>query len=215
MGSAAFRAGLSDATTDTPRAGGETTEPNLAAATEAAEAFLRALGVPVHSEERRDTPHRMARSYADLFTAPPFSPTTLPNNERYDELVVARELPVRSVCEHHMLPITGTACVGYLPADRTLGPSQPARTVAHFAHRPQVQERLTKQIADSLDQQLRPRAVGVVIRAEHSCMTSRGVHAAGSTTITSTLLGTFRSDPDTRHEFLALAGIGAPSAPGR
>jgi GTP cyclohydrolase I len=181
--------------------------PDLAAAEEAAAAFLRALGVSLESEARRDTPARMARAYAELFTPRPFHPTTFANDEGYDELVLARDIPLRSVCEHHLLPFTGRACVGYLPGERILGLSKLARVVEHFACRPQVQERLTKQVADWLTEHLHPRAVGVVIRAEHTCMTLRGVHATGSSTVTSTLLGTLRSDPASRQEFFALTGL--------
>ncbi|MGH3561005.1 MAG: GTP cyclohydrolase I [Mycobacterium sp.] len=181
--------------------------PDLAAAEEAAAAFLHALGIAT-SDELRDTPGRMARAYAELFTPEPFEATTFPNDESYDELVLARDIPLRSVCEHHLLPFTGTACVGYLPGDRILGLSKLARVVEYFSCRPQVQERLTKQIADWLTDHLHPRAVGVVIRAEHTCMTLRGVHATGSTTVTSTLLGTLRTDPRCRQEFFSLTGIG-------
>lgn len=183
--------------------------PDLAAAEQAAAAFLRALGVSLNCESTRATPRRMARAYAELFTAAPFEATTFPNDEGYDELLLARDIPLRSVCEHHLLPFTGTACVGYLPGDRILGLSKLARVVEHFACRPQVQERLTKQIADWITDHLDPRAVGVVIRAEHTCMTLRGVQATGSTTVTSTLLGTLRSDSRSRQEFFALAGIGS------
>lgn len=219
LATAPFRAGPSDVTgpydaaDDSSQSSDSAPEPDLAAATQAANAFLHALGMPLRSEGQRDTPRRMAQAYAEFLTAAPFTPTTRPNSENYDELVITRDIPLRSLCEHHMLPITGMACVGYLPGERIVGSSEPARAVEYFAGRPQTQERLTKQLADSLEQQLRPRAVGVVIRAEHSCMTLRGVHAAGSTTITSTLLGTLRSDPDTRHEFLALAGVGTASTP--
>jgi GTP cyclohydrolase I len=182
--------------------------PDLAAAEWAAAAFLDALGISTSDERLRDTPGRMARAYAELFTPEPFEATTFPNDERYDELVLARDIPLRSVCEHHLLPFTGTACVGYLPGDRILGLSKLARVVEYFACRPQLQERLTKQVADWLTDHLNPRAVGVVIRAEHTCMTLRGVHATGSTTVTSTLLGTLRTDSRSRQEFFSLTGIG-------
>jgi GTP cyclohydrolase I len=180
---------------------------DLLAAERAAADFLRALGISTDSESMHGTPGRMARAYADLFTPRPFNLTTFPNDEGYDELVLARSIPVRSVCEHHLLPFVGVAHVGYLPGDRILGLSKLARVVEHFAHRPQVQERLTKQIADLLAERLRPQGVGVVIEAEHSCMTLRGVQAAGSSTVTSTLLGTLRSDARSRQEFFALAGV--------
>ncbi|MEU9598522.1 GTP cyclohydrolase I FolE [Streptomyces sp. NPDC048109] len=180
---------------------------DLEAAERAARAFLAALGIMVDSEGTRDTPGRMARGYAELLTARPFRMTTFPNDEGYDELVLARDIPVRSVCQHHMLPFVGKAHVGYLPGTRILGLSKLARVVEHFACRPQVQERLTKQTADWLAEQLRPRGVGVVVEAEHTCMTLRGVQATGSKTVTSTMLGTLRDDPASRHEFLALTGV--------
>lgn len=177
---------------------------DLAAAEEAARQFLHALGVSTDSESLRGTPRRMAHAYAELFSPRPFDLTTFPNEEGYDELVLARSIPFRSVCEHHLLPFVGTAHVGYLPGQRILGLSKLARVVEHFACRPQVQERLTKQVADWLQSQLDPRGVGVVIEAEHTCMTLRGVQATGSTTVTSTLLGLLRHDPRSRAEFLAL-----------
>lgn len=182
--------------------------PDLDAAEQAAAAFLHALGISTADEQLRNTPRRMARAYAEMFAPKPFEATTFPNDGGYDELVLVRDIPFRSVCEHHLLPFTGTACVGYLPGERILGLSKLARVVDYFSARPQVQERLTKQVADWLTDHLQPRAVGVVIRAEHSCMTLRGVHATGSTTVTSALLGTLRTDGRSRQEFFALAGIG-------
>ena len=182
---------------------------DLAGAEVAAAAFLRALGISLESESLRGTPGRMARAYAELFTPRDFDLTTFPNDEGYDELVLARNIPLRSVCEHHLLPFVGTVHIGYLPGDRILGLSKLARVAEYFACRPQVQERLTKQIADWLAEQLHPRGVGVVIEAEHSCMTLRGVHAVGSSTVTSTLLGTLREDPRSRQEFFALTGVNA------
>ena len=179
---------------------------DLDAAERAAAAFLHALGVATDSETLRATPRRMARAYAELFTAPEFDLTTFPNDEGYDELVLARAIPIRSVCEHHLLPFMGVAHVGYLPGERILGLSKLARVVHHFGSRPQVQERLTKQIAGWLDTQLAPKGVGVVIEAEHTCMTLRGVRAAGASTVTSTMLGTLRDDPRSRQEFFALTG---------
>ncbi len=182
---------------------------DLVAAERAAGQFLEALGVQLNAESLRATPGRMARAYAELFTPRPFDLTTFPNDEGYDELVLARAIPVRSVCEHHLLPFTGVAHVGYLPGQRILGLSKLARIVEHFACRPQVQERLTKQVADWLYGHLRPRAAGVVIEAEHTCMTLRGVQATGSRTVTSALLGTLRDDARSRQEFFALTGISA------
>jgi GTP cyclohydrolase I len=180
---------------------------DLPAAARAAAAFLHALGISTDSESTQGTPGRMARAYAELFTPRPFDLTTFPNDEGYDELVLARAIPVRSVCEHHLLPFVGVAHVGYLPGDRILGLSKLARVVEHFARRPQVQERLTKQIGDWLTEQLDPQGVGVVIEAEHMCMTLRGVQAVGSSTVTSTLLGALREDARARSEFFALTRV--------
>jgi GTP cyclohydrolase I len=175
-------------------------------ARDAAEAFLRALGVPVDDPGLEDTPRRMVDAYTELLTPRPFDLTTFPNDEGYDELVLARGIPVQSVCEHHMLPFTGIAHVGYLPGGRIVGLSKLARVVELFARRPQVQERLTVQVANWLQGQLAPRGVGVVIEAEHLCMTLRGVQAPGTTTITSALQGVLREDPRSRAEFLSLTG---------
>jgi GTP cyclohydrolase I len=180
---------------------------DLGAAEKAAGDFLRALGISLDSESLQGTPGRMARAYAELFTPRPFDLTTFPNDEGYDELVLVRDIPVRSVCEHHLLPFVGVAHVGYLPGERILGLSKLARIVEHFACRPQVQERLTKQVADWLSGQLQPKGVGVVIEAEHMCMTLRGVQSTGSTTVTSTLLGTLREDARSRSEFFALTRV--------
>jgi GTP cyclohydrolase IA len=178
---------------------------DLDAAERAAADLLHALGIATDREGLRETPQRVARTYAELFTPSPFEVTTFANDEGYDELVLARDIPLRSVCEHHLLPFIGVAHVGYLPGLRIVGLSKLARIVEHFGRRPQVQERLTKQVADWLDQHLQPKGVGVVVEAEHTCMTLRGVRAAGSSTITSTLVGTVRDDPRTRQEFLDLA----------
>jgi GTP cyclohydrolase I len=179
-----------------------------ARAESAAASFLEALGVAIDGPGLADTPRRMAAAYADLLTPRSFDLTTFPNDERYDELVLARNIPVQSMCEHHMLPFVGVAAVGYLPGERIVGLSKLARVVALFARRPQVQERLTTQVADWLQDQLSPRGVGVVIEAEHMCMTLRGVQVSGTTTITSALQGTLREDPRSRAEFLALTGTG-------
>jgi GTP cyclohydrolase I len=180
------------------------TRIDLRAAERAAGDLVEALGLDVYSEGLRRTPERMVRAYAELFSAPAFDLTTFDNDEGYDELVLARNIPLRSVCEHHLLPFTGVAHVGYLPGERILGLSKLARVVVHFASRPQVQERLTKQIAGWLHENLNAAGVGVVIEAEHTCMTIRGVHARGSVTVTSALLGRLREDARSRQEFLAL-----------
>jgi len=178
---------------------------DLDAAERAAADLMRALGMDPSEPSLGDTPRRVAKAYADLLTPAEFTMTTFPNDEDYDELVVVRDIPFTSICEHHLLPFTGTAAVGYLPAQRILGLSKLARVVELFARRPQVQERMTKQIAGWLDQHLEPRGTGVVLRAEHSCMTLRGVQAQGSTTTTSAHTGLVRTDQRTRAEFLSLA----------
>lgn len=182
-------------------------EMDLARAELAAADFLHALGMNLDAEHLRATPARMARAWAEMLSSRPFELTTFPNDEGYDEMVVVRNVPLRSICEHHLLPFTGVATVGYLPGDRIVGLSKLARIVEHFSARPQTQERLTKQIADWLQDNLRPRAVGVVVSAEHSCMTLRGAQAIGSSTVTSALLGSLRDDPRSREEFLSLARI--------
>jgi GTP cyclohydrolase IA len=182
-------------------------ERDLVAAERAAADFLIALGVCLDSESLAKTPRRMAHAYAELLTPREFDVTTFPNDEDYDELVLVRDIPINSVCEHHLLPFVGTAHIGYLPGERIVGLSKLARVVELFGHGLQVQERLTKQIADWLQRQLRPRGVGVVIEAEHLCMTLRGAQVAGTRTITSTMLGTLRTDPRSRSEFLDLAGV--------
>ncbi|HXP19082.1 MAG TPA: GTP cyclohydrolase I [Streptosporangiaceae bacterium] len=176
---------------------------DLAAAQRAAADFLAALGVELDRDGLRETPARMARAYAELFDARPLRLTTFPNTEGYDELVLARGIPFRTVCEHHLLPFSGLAHVGYLPGERILGLSKLARLVDHFAARPQTQERLTKQVADCLAAHLSPRGAGVVLEAEHSCMTLRGVRAIGATTITSATNGALRADARCRAEFFA------------
>jgi GTP cyclohydrolase I len=180
---------------------------DIAVAQQAAADFLAALGVDLSTDGLRETPARMARAYAELFEPRPLRLTTFDNAEGYDELVIARAIPFRTVCEHHLLPFYGVAHVGYLPAERILGLSKLARLVEHFAARPQTQERLTRQVADCLLERLRPRGAGVVLEAEHTCMTLRGVRATGSTTVTSALLGSLRTDPQSRSEFFALAGV--------
>jgi GTP cyclohydrolase IA len=168
--------------------------------------LLAALGQDPSGEQLAGTPRRVAAGYAELLTPPPFTLTTFPNDEGYDELVLARAIPFASLCQHHLLPFTGLAHVGYLPADRILGLSKLARVVEWFARRLQLQERLTTQVADWLQAQLEPRGVGVVLEAEHLCMTLRGARAAGARTVTSSLHGLIRTDPRTRQEFLALTG---------
>jgi GTP cyclohydrolase IA len=179
----------------------------LEEATKAAKGLLEALGVDLSRDGMAATPARMARAYAELFSPRPFLATHFPNDEGYDQMVLAKEIPFTSVCEHHMLPFTGVACLGYLPGDRILGLSKLARLVEHFAAAPQMQERLTKLIAGWLEENLKPRGVGVVLQAEHTCMTLRGVQAHGARMVTSELLGALRNDPAARAEFFDLTGV--------
>lgn len=177
---------------------------DLAAAEKAAADLLVALGQPIDSNDMAGTPRRMARAYAELLKVEAFDFTSFPNSQEYDELVLVEDIPVRSVCEHHMLPFVGVAHIGYLPDARILGLSKFARLVDFFSRRAQTQERLTKQIAERLQDLLAPRGVGVVIEAEHSCMTLRGSRAVGARTVTSALFGCLRDDPSSRAEFISL-----------
>jgi GTP cyclohydrolase I len=173
------------------------------AAQRAAADLLVALGADLSDEGLRETPRRMAAAYAELLTPQPFHPTTFPN-DGYDELVLVRSIPFHSLCMHHLLPFHGVAHIGYLPGERILGLSKFARVVELFARDLQVQERMTKQIAGWLQQRLAPKGVGVVLEAEHLCMSLRGVQKFGAKTATSALHGLVRDDPRTRQEFLAL-----------
>ncbi|HSS68758.1 MAG TPA: GTP cyclohydrolase I FolE [Nocardioidaceae bacterium] len=178
-------------------------EIDVDAAADAARTFLVALGVDCDLPGTVDSPMRMAQAYAELLSPRPFELTTFPNDEDYDEMVVVQSIPMQSVCEHHLLPFVGVAHVAYIPAATILGLSKFARVVDHLARRPQVQERLTQQIAARLDDELAPKGVGVVVEAEHTCMTLRGVSAKGTLTRTSAVLGLFRDDPASRAEFFA------------
>src|SRR6476661_10719137 len=160
--------------------------PDPALAEEGARLLLEGLGADLTDESLRDTPRRVAAALMELLTPVEFEATTFPN-EGYDELVVARDIPFSSLCEHHLLPFVGVAHVAYMPGERILGLSKLARVVEKFARRLQVQERLTAQIADWLCSELGPRGVGVVMEAEHMCMSVRGVRAPGTTTKTSAL----------------------------
>jgi GTP cyclohydrolase I len=175
-----------------------------AAAQRAAADLLTALGADLESDGLRETPRRMVDAYAELLTPQPFHPTTFANEEGYDELVLVKAIPFHSLCMHHVLPFHGVAHIGYLPSERIVGLSKLARVVEQFARDLQVQERLTTQIAGWIEEQLAPKGVGVVLEAEHLCMSLRGVQKFGATTVTSALLGQVRDDPRTRQEFLAL-----------
>ena len=177
---------------------------DLEAGADGVQQLLTALGIDTEAVGLRETPRRVAKAYAEMLTPVPFEATTFPNEEGYDELVVARAIPFHSLCEHHLIPFVGVAHVAYLPGARIVGLSKLARVVEHFARRLQVQERMTVQIADWLEQQLSPKGVGVVLDAEHFCMTLRGVQKPGARTTTSALRGRVREDERTRAEFLSL-----------
>ena len=179
-----------------------------------AEAAVRILiqwaGDDPDREGLLETPARVARSYRELFAGYGSDPReamkrTFEEVGGYDQLVVLRDIPVISFCEHHMLPVIGKAHVGYLPNNRVVGISKLARVVHGFGRRLQIQEKMTADIADAIDEALQPKGVGVVIEAAHSCMTLRGVNTPGATLTTSHLTGVLRDDPRTRQEFLRLA----------
>ncbi len=181
-----------------------TTATDPEAAVTAAADLLAALGLDLDNESLVETPRRMAHALLEMTTPRDFEFTTFPNEEDYDELVMVQDIPLQSLCEHHMLPFVGRAHVGYLPGERILGLSKFARMVELHSRQPQTQERMTKQIADHLNDLLQPRGVGVVIEAEHTCMSLRGARASGALTTTSTLLGQLREDQRSRAEFMSL-----------
>jgi GTP cyclohydrolase IA len=174
--------------------------------------LLTALGRDIRSPHLAETPRRVADALIELLTPRPFLATTFPNDDGYDELVVVTGIPFDSLCEHHLLPFRGVAHVGYVPGDRLLGLSKFARIVERFARDLQVQERLTGQIADWVDDELEPVGVGVVLEAEHLCMSLRGVQARGARTVTTSLVGVLRDDERMRREFLARCGVRSAEA---
>ena len=178
---------------------------DLAAAEQAARDLLRAIGADLDTPGLMQTPRRVAASFAELVTPAEFEATLFPN-EGYDELVLVRDIPFQTLCMHHLLPFHGEAHVAYLPGDTIIGISKLARVVEAFARDLQLQERMTQQIADWLEQELAPRGVGVVLSAEHMCMTIRGVRKPGARTVTSAVRGVLRDDARTRQELLSLVG---------
>ncbi len=169
--------------------------------------MLEAIGEDPEREGLRDTPQRIANMYAEIFSGIGRNPAEVLNvtfEENHQEMVILRDIPFYSTCEHHFLPFHGVAHVGYIPRGRILGISKIARVVELLARRPQLQERLTAQIADALMSSLEPQGVGVVIEAEHLCMTMRGVKKPGTTVVTSANRGIFRDRAVTREEFLSL-----------
>jgi GTP cyclohydrolase I len=184
-------------------------KPDRAEAEAAIRTLLLWAGEDPDREGLRDTPARVARAYDEFFRGYAEDPVsilarTFEEIEGYDEMVVLRDIRVESHCEHHMVPILGRAHVAYLPNTRVVGISKLARVVDAYAHRFQIQEKLTAQIANTINDVLQPRGVAVVIEANHQCMSTRGVHKPGASMITSRMLGAFRDDPSTRREFLAM-----------
>lgn len=176
---------------------------NLAAAQTAMTAFLRALGRDPLDPQLADTPRRVAQAFQEQLTPRNTSWTTFPNSEGYSELVLVKNIPFHSLCAHHLLPFRGTAHIGYLPGDRLIGLSKLARGLEYFSRDLQLQERLTKQVADWLLELLAPRGVGVVLEAEHMCMSIRGVQTHGTTTRTSAFLGELEAAGPLREQFSA------------
>ncbi|HEX7389259.1 MAG TPA: GTP cyclohydrolase I FolE [Acidiphilium sp.] len=187
----------------------EASRPSRAEAEAAVRTLIRWAGDDPAREGLVDTPARVVRSYEEFFGGYAEDPEdilarTFEEIEGYDEMIVLRDIRLESHCEHHMVPIVGVAHVGYLPGRRVVGISKLARVVDAYARRLQIQEKLTAQIANAIDQVLQPRGVAVVIEANHECMSTRGVHKTGVAMVTSRMLGAFRDDPSTRREFLTM-----------
>ncbi len=196
-------------------AAGQDGRPSRAEAEEAVRVLLRWAGDDPTREGLVDTPSRVARAYEEFFSGYHEDPEeilrrTFAETDGYDEMVLLRDIRLESHCEHHVVPIIGKAHVAYMPDKRVVGISKLARVVEIYARRLQIQEKLTAQIANAIQGVLHPRGVAVVIEAAHQCMTTRGIRKPGVTMVTSRMLGTFRSDPSTRREFMAL--IGNPSS---
>jgi GTP cyclohydrolase I len=195
---------------------GRVERPGIEEARRAVKTLIRWAGDDPEREGLRGTPNRVARAFEEYFAGYAIDPVellqrTFEEVDGYDEMVLLRDIRFESHCEHHLAPIIGKAHVGYLPRKRVVGISKLARLVDAYARRLQIQEKLTAQIANTINEVLEPRGVGVVIEAAHQCMTTRGVHAPGVTMVTSRMLGLFRSNPSTRREFLSLVGMPAPT----
>lgn len=190
---------------------GKTERPSRAEAEAAVRTLIRWAGDNPDREGLEDTPKRVVKSYEEFYEGYQQDPEeilrrTFEETEGYDEMVVLKDIEFHSHCEHHMVPITGKAYVAYLPDKRVIGISKLARVVEAYARRLQIQEKMTAQIANAINDVLKPRGVAVIVEAEHQCMTSRGVNKQGVAMVTSTMLGAFRDDPSTRREFLAIVG---------
>ena len=180
---------------------------DVAAIQQAVRTILTAVGEDPDRPGLQGTPRRVARMYAEMFAGLHVDPARhlkVIFPETYDEMVLIRDIPFTSMCEHHLLPFRGVAHVAYIPDGKVTGLSKIARVIEEIARRPQVQERMTQQIADLIDEELRTKGVAVVISAEHSCMSIRGIKKPGSTTVTSALRGLFKNNQSTRAEFMSL-----------
>jgi GTP cyclohydrolase I len=202
---------------DDPVTKSTATEPDRAAAEEAVRTLLRWAGDDPTREGLVDTPARVARAFEEFFSGYRADPVeylerTFEEVEGYDEIVVLRDIRLESYCEHHLAPIIGKVHIGYLPDHRVVGISKLARVAEAYAKRLQIQEKLTAQIANCIDEVLQPKGVAVVVEAEHQCMTTRGVHKPGVVMVTSRMLGAFRDSSDTRREFLSFIGNISPGA---
>ena len=194
----------------------DTKRPSRAEAEAAVQTLIRWAGDDPAREGLLDTPARVVRSFEEFYAGYQLDPTellsrTFEETDGYDELIVLREIRFESHCEHHMVPIIGCAHIGYLPEKRVIGISKLARVVDAFAKRLQIQEKMTVQIANAIDEVLKPKGVAVVVEASHQCMTTRGVHKSGVGMVTSRMLGVLRDDPTTRREFLSIIGSPKPS----
>lgn len=185
--------------------------PSRTDAEKAVETLIRWAGDDPGREGLKDTPERVVRAYEEFFAGYALDPVeilsrTFEETDGYDEIVLLKDIDFESHCEHHMVPIIGRAHVAYLPKRRVVGISKLARVVEAYAKRLQIQEKMTAQIANTIQEVLEPRGVAVVVEAEHQCMTTRGVHKSDVGMVTSRMLGAFRNNPDTRREFLSLVG---------
>ena len=181
-------------------------------ALEAVKTLIRWAGDNPEREGLKETPKRVIRSYKDFFSGYNSDPREILSKkfkevEGYDEIIILKNIRLESHCEHHMVPFIGTAHVGYLPKNKVVGLSKLARLVETFAKRLQIQEKLTAQIANAIDEVLQPKGVGVIIEASHLCVATRGIHKPDSKMVTSRMLGSFRNDQATRKEFLDLVGL--------
>jgi GTP cyclohydrolase I len=182
-------------------------EVDLETIKEAVRMILKAVGEDPDRAGLKETPRRVAHMYAEMFSGLHLDPSRhlqVVFPEKYDEMVLVRDITFTSMCEHHLLPFTGVAHVAYIPNGKVTGLSKLARVVEEVSRRPQVQERMTQTIADMICEKLETTGVAVVIRAEHSCMSIRGIRKPGSSTVTSALRGIFKTEPSTRAEFMSL-----------